>query len=595
MDHKTVQESNISSSEKTNSTKILKDYQGAMKIKSVGDSKTLNTRMSLKNCALCRYKYKGKNKHQERAGHLYRKHFREMFIEEFGEKLIQSSPKCPHEYCEFPYKKYKKGKKDELFFHYFCKHGILKKYFDKEMIKIDEDERKSKTLPTYTKPRTMTEKSDTKSMIEVKIENIEPKSNSEPSPKILKTIDKIITDANIEDREDHQIDSTNYPKHSAIIKIDPKTCDKIYPNKTNPESLKEVIAKEEKEDGANDMDDQVQDQQIDDSKLSGKISKALFKPRKRNRSVEPANLKFKDDDFLDDEEIIFQTDISRSSMQLRKSKNLPKKDHSKNSNELHETNTNQSSEFEKSEYKDTSDEETDTPVIKSKPGPKSKQVISDESKALPRYKPGPKSKRMRFHEKTAELLPRNDQLTRENEEKKNYSTESKSKVSDIPLLKCELCEHNYKKESKNKSEDRSLHLFNKHFKEKFEEEFGNQFTKSLPNCPYENCPYQNPKQRFLLYHYYRKHGIQKKYFDEEITKISHNGQKLQVSKIHLTKPHSEENSSQKVSNTTQKTIEESNSSGTSNMVRDSISNQAHRSIFSNKQIQHMKASYLENR
>ena len=103
--------------------------------------------------------------------------------------------------------------------------------------------------------------------------------------------------------------------------------------------------------------------------------------------------------------------------------------------------------------------------------------------------------------------------------------------SDVPLLKCELCEHNYKKGSKNPSQDRSLHLFNKHFKEKFQEEFGNLFIiKSLITCPYENCPYQNPTHKFLLFHYYRKHGIQKRYFDNEIAKIiQNNGQKLQLS------------------------------------------------------------------
>ena len=48
----------------------------------------------------------------------------------------------------------------------------------------------------------------------------------------------------------------NYPKRSAIIKIDPKTGAKIYPKNTsgnNPESLKdgEVVVKKENDDDAN--------------------------------------------------------------------------------------------------------------------------------------------------------------------------------------------------------------------------------------------------------------------------------------------------------------------------------------------------------
>ena len=437
-ENETVQESNFSSSEKTDITKILEDPHQDLNPHDAIKNNRPQLTMSLKNCALCGHKYKGKNKHQVRSMHLYREHFKEMFIEEFGEKLTQSLPKCSHENCDYPYPKSEKGK-SALFFHYFRKHGILKKYFDKAM----------------------------------------------------------------------------------MSKTDPKTSDKIiYPSKTNPESLKEVISKQEREDlhrpeslenipevepqsNPINMEDQEKDQQIDDSKSLGKISKSLFKPRKQKRRSSgdatsvSVNQKSKDDELLDDEDIrVFQTDGRKHSMELRKSKSLPKK----------------FSEFEKSEYKDTRisvDKETDALMIKSggiiqennlepetderkngssqnismgsgpysqqalsifqaslekpksndsfgphranagtemaslmksKPGPKSKQILSDGPKqTLPKHKPGPKSKRKHFHEKTAELLPppKNNHplLTREkNGEKKNYSTESKKIVSAFPNI-----------------------------------------------------------------------------------------------------------------------------------------------------------------
>ena len=165
----------------------------------------------------------------------------------------------------------------------------------------------------------------------------------------------------------------NYPKRSAIIKIDPKTGAKIYPKNTanNPESLKdgEVVVKKEKDDddantnttnlqllpvssglervnppdietfelnpgpspkimgtvvdsiitndSSNIVGDQEQDDQENDknSKLSGKISKALFKPRKQKRSFDAApaganNQKTKENDGdSQDEDIIFQTTV----------------------------------------------------------------------------------------------------------------------------------------------------------------------------------------------------------------------------------------------------------------------------------------------
>ena len=176
----------------------------------------------------------------------------------------------------------------------------------------------------------------------------------------------------------------NYPKRSAIIKIDPKTGAKIYPKNTanNLVCLKddEIVVKKEKEDpntnntdlqlpassslesdppeiesfelnpgpspkiletvdtiitntnnlSSNIVDQEQDDQQIgSDLKLSGKISKALFKPRKQKRSFDATggnNQKTKDDD-SQDEDIIFQTDvvpvetISTASTKVTKVKN----------------------------------------------------------------------------------------------------------------------------------------------------------------------------------------------------------------------------------------------------------------------------------
>ena len=191
VDQNDVQEATVSSSKENNVTDILEEPHNAIKkIKSVGDSKMLS-----KNCALCGYKHKGKNIHQASAYHLYCKHFKERFIEEFGQKLIQSSPKCPDDNCDYPYKKYRNGKKNELCFHYFRKHGIMKKYFEEAMLKIDHNngqkssnsvlllKKSNKTLPIKT--FLMNEKSSSKkSMIKVQPQQ---QSNLGISSKIFKT------------------------------------------------------------------------------------------------------------------------------------------------------------------------------------------------------------------------------------------------------------------------------------------------------------------------------------------------------------------------------------------------------------------------
>ena len=474
MENKTVQESNSSSTEITNVTKILEDPpHDTMK------NERPQLTISLKKCALCSYKYKGKNKHQENQEHLYQKHFKEKFFEEFADKLIQSLPKCPHEYCDFSYKRHKKGTKAKLFFHYFRKHGILKKYFDKAMLKPQSN---SKPPPEILKPITDTKSHESLKEL-ISKEDIEDAKTSgflENYPE-----DEPMLEPEIEPEVKPEIE----PEFEPEIKLEPEPQSNQKPAKGNQYSVArkiEIITKYNNEDISQSQLSReygisrrsIRNWVIDQSKIiddksgsSGKISKSLFKPRKRKRSSVDAIS-------------ISQNDIRKHSMELRKSKILP----------------NNISEFEKSKYKDINNEETDALVIqsdsrfqeinietkdevkngpsqnisigsvsysqealsifqaslenpksnvpavsnqdnagdkmaslmKSKPGPKSKQLTSDNpQQAIPKHKPGPKSKRKHFHGKTAKLLQKNETLlTRENGEKKNYVTKSKDNISD---------------------------------------------------------------------------------------------------------------------------------------------------------------------
>ena len=82
---------------------------------------------------------------------------------------------------------------------------------------------------------------------------------------------------------------------------------------------------------------------------------------------------------------------------------------------------------------------------------------------------------------------------------------------------CEMCNYTYNTQF-SASRDRSTHWLKKHFRQKFNEEIGEKMKISFPRCPFDNCEIKN-KQRnetHLINHIFLSHGLQKKYFYEEM-------------------------------------------------------------------------------
>ena len=82
---------------------------------------------------------------------------------------------------------------------------------------------------------------------------------------------------------------------------------------------------------------------------------------------------------------------------------------------------------------------------------------------------------------------------------------------------CEMCNYTYNIQF-NKSRDRSVHWLKKHFREKFNEEIGEKMKTSFPKCPFDYCDFKNTQssETHLKNHIFVTHGLQKKYFYEEM-------------------------------------------------------------------------------
>ena len=82
---------------------------------------------------------------------------------------------------------------------------------------------------------------------------------------------------------------------------------------------------------------------------------------------------------------------------------------------------------------------------------------------------------------------------------------------------CEMCNYTYNTQF-NKSRDRSVHWLKKHFREKFNEEIGEKMKISFPKCPFDYCDFKNTQssETHLKNHIFVTHGLQKKYFYEEM-------------------------------------------------------------------------------
>ena len=106
---------------------------------------------------------------------------------------------------------------------------------------------------------------------------------------------------------------------------------------------------------------------------------------------------------------------------------------------------------------------------------------------------------------------------------------------------CEMCNYTYNTQF-SASRDRSTHWLKKHFRQKFNEEIGEKMKISFPRCPFDNCEIKN-KQRnetHLINHIFLSHGLQKKYFyeemknrkDFELTNIPNNFRREPFIKVH---------------------------------------------------------------
>ena len=83
---------------------------------------------------------------------------------------------------------------------------------------------------------------------------------------------------------------------------------------------------------------------------------------------------------------------------------------------------------------------------------------------------------------------------------------------------CELCGLKFKK-SPNAYQEHNLHLFHKHFKEKFYNE--NYLPQSPPYvCPWQGCKIVSKVRSKLAIHIARTHKVLKRYLEEEINRIT---------------------------------------------------------------------------
>ena len=82
---------------------------------------------------------------------------------------------------------------------------------------------------------------------------------------------------------------------------------------------------------------------------------------------------------------------------------------------------------------------------------------------------------------------------------------------------CEMCNYTYNT-TFNKSRDRSVHWLKTHFRQKFHDEIGEKMKISFPKCPFGYCDFRNTQssETHLKMHIFCTHGLQKKYFYEEM-------------------------------------------------------------------------------
>ena len=80
---------------------------------------------------------------------------------------------------------------------------------------------------------------------------------------------------------------------------------------------------------------------------------------------------------------------------------------------------------------------------------------------------------------------------------------------------CEMCNYTYNTQH---TRDRSIHWLKTHFKQKFDEEIGEKMKISFPQCPFDYCNFKNTQAYIyhLKKHIFITHGLQKKYFYEEM-------------------------------------------------------------------------------
>ena len=111
------------------------------------------------------------------------------------------------------------------------------------------------------------------------------------------------------------------------------------------------------------------------------------------------------------------------------------------------------------------------------------------------------------------------------ESEKNITTYQKSDIENFQdyffsayKIMCEFC--NYKYKSSNKHQDRTIHWIKVHFRQKLEDNFGNEF---YPKCPFDDCNYQNAKKFSIITHVFQMHDLNQQYFSELKSELQDTG------------------------------------------------------------------------
>ena len=93
-------------------------------------------------------------------------------------------------------------------------------------------------------------------------------------------------------------------------------------------------------------------------------------------------------------------------------------------------------------------------------------------------------------------------------------------IKNEALLSCKLCGFEIMRK-RSKKTDMAKHLYAKHFKSKFLEEYDHLIPKTVPfSCPIQFCNFQtiSIERREIMRHVYTTHGIMKQYYEQHDTR-----------------------------------------------------------------------------